>query len=54
MESLISGLGTAFDGIVSDVTSALTSAAPKAVPVIGVGLVVTLAVKVFKRVANKA
>lgn len=54
MDSLISGMGTAFDGIVTEVTTALTTVAPKAIPVIGIGLVVGLAVKVFKRIANNA
>ena len=45
---------TALNGVVTELQSAVTSVAPIAIPVIGAGLVVTIAIKVFKRVANKA
>lgn len=54
MEGLITSMTTAMSSIASDITSALTSIAPVAIPVIGIGLVVTLGVKFFKRIANKA
>jgi hypothetical protein len=45
---------TALNDVVSQLSTAVTSVAPIAIPVIGAGLVVTIAIKVFKRVANKA
>lgn len=45
---------SALNSIVSQLQTAVTSIAPIAIPVIGAGLVVTIGVKVFKRVANKA
>ena len=44
---------TALTGIVSQMTDAVTKVAPLAIPVIGAGLVVTIGIKVFKRVSGK-
>lgn len=44
---------TALTGIVTQMTDAVTKVAPLAIPVIGAGLVVTIGIKVFKRVSGK-
>lgn len=54
MEGLTTAMTTAFTSVVSDVTTAMTSIAPIALPLVGVGLVVTIGLRFFKKVANKA
>lgn len=44
---------SALTGIVTQMTDAVTKVAPLAIPVIGAGLVVTIGIKVFKRVSGK-
>ncbi len=52
--SVASAMTTAFSSIVTDLTNALVQIAPIAIPVIGIGLVVTVGIKPFKSVTNKS
>jgi hypothetical protein len=49
-----SALTTAFTSIAGDVSSALTSILPIALGVLGVGIVVMVGIKFFKRITNRA
>ena len=49
-----SALSTAFTSIASDLTSTITTVAPIALGVLGMGIVLTFGVKWFKRLTNKA
>lgn len=54
MDSITTAMTTAFTSIVEDLESALSSIAPVVLPLVGVGLVVTLGVRFFKRIASAA
>ncbi len=54
METVSSALVTALTTTATGITDALADIAPVALPIIGVGLVVTVGVKFFKRIASKA
>lgn len=52
--TVVSSMNTAFTGIVSDLTTALAGIAPIALGLLGIGLAISLGVKLFKKVTNKA
>ena len=54
METVSAALVTALTTTATGITDALADIAPVALPIIGVGLVVTVGVKFFKRIASKA
>ncbi|HJB49044.1 MAG TPA: hypothetical protein IAA40_06570 [Candidatus Olsenella excrementigallinarum] len=54
METVSTALVTALTTTATGITDALADIAPVALPIIGVGLVVTVGVKFFKRIASKA
>ena len=54
MEGLTTAMTTAFTSVVGDVTTAMTSIAPIALPLVGIGLVVSIGLKFFKKTASKA
>lgn len=53
MEGLITALTTGFGTVVGDVLSAIGTIAPVALPIMGAIIVITIAIKVFKKVSNK-
>lgn len=53
MEALITALETAFGTMATDAMSAIGKVAPIALPLMGAVIVLTIAAKVFKRVAGK-
>ena len=54
MSDVSTALVTELTSMVTTLSSSLASIAPLAVSLIGIGLVVTLGIKMFKRVTNKA
>lgn len=54
MESVTTALTTALTSTATGITDALAKIAPVALPIIGIGLVVTIGVKFFKKIASKA
>lgn len=54
MSSVVTSMTTALTSIVTELETALASVAPLAIPVIGIGLVVTIGIGLFKRIANRA
>lgn len=54
VDSFISSLTTAFSAGVGKITDALGAFAPIVIPVIVLGVVLTVGVKVFKKMTNKA
>lgn len=54
METVSTALVSAMTTTASSITDALGKIAPLALPLVGVGLVVTIGVKFFKRIASKA
>ena len=54
MDTVASAMTTQLTSMVSSLESALADVAPLAIPIVGIGLVVVLGIKLFKRVANKA
>lgn len=53
METVVSGLTTAFTSAVTSVEGAIGSIVPIAIPLVGIGLAIRLGIKYFKSVANK-
>lgn len=54
MESVTTSLVTSVTGMATSIGTALGSIIPVAIPLVGIGLVVTIGLSVFKRVASKA
>lgn len=54
IESAASALVTSVTSITSSIASAIGSIIPIALPLVGVGLVVTIGLNVFKKVSSKA
>ena len=54
METVSTALVTPVTTTATPITDALPRIAPVPLPIIGVGLVVTVGVKFFKRIASKA
>lgn len=54
VDSFITALTAAFTTGVGKITSALSAFAPVVIPVIVLGVVLTVGVKVFKKMTNKA
>lgn len=54
MAEVSTAMVTALTTIATGISNAMADIAPVAIPVIGVGLVVTLGVRFFKRIASKA
>lgn len=52
--AIVTALTTAFTSITSDIQSAFTSILPIALGVLGFGIVVTLGIKMFKKIVGKA
>lgn len=51
--ALNDAMKTAFEGVQSDVMTGLGNILPVALAIVGAGLVITLGVKYFKKIANK-
>lgn len=49
-----SALTTAFTGVVSDITSGITSVLPIALGLVGTVMVIMFGIKIFKKITNKA
>lgn len=54
VESATNALVTSVTSMANSISTSITSVLPVAIPLVGIGLVVTLGLKQFKRVANKA
>lgn len=48
-DALTTGLGT----VASDALSSISSIVPVALPIMGAGIVITIAIKMFKKIGNK-
>lgn len=53
MDTVVTAMTTAFSSIVTSLESALASIAPLAIPLVGIGLVVTIGIGLFKKISNK-
>lgn len=53
MEAITTALGTAFKTVSDGAMDAIGTGIPYALPIVGAVIVVTVAVKAFKAVANK-
>lgn len=53
METVTTALTTAISGFADDAMGAIGSIVPVALPIMGAVLVVTIGVKVFKKIASK-
>lgn len=51
--AITSAFTTWATGLVSDITSSITSILPGALTVVGIGILVTIGIKTFKKVASK-
>ena len=49
MDSLVTSLTTGFSGIADDALSAIGSIVPYALPILGAGIVIALAIRTFKK-----
>lgn len=54
IDSATNALVTSVTGMANSISGSITSVLPVAIPLVGIGLVVTLGLKQFKRVASKA
>lgn len=54
MDLMVGAVVTALEGVASGITNVATSIVPVALPIVGIGLVVTVGIKLFKRVTSKA
>lgn len=54
MSSVATAMTTQLTSMVSSLETALADVAPLAIPIVGIGLVVILGIKLFKRVAANA
>lgn len=52
MEALITSLSTGFSSVVTDVLSAIGTIAPIALPILGALIVITVAIRTFKKAGN--
>lgn len=53
-ETMTTAVNTAFTGVKTDVFDVMEKALPIALAILGVGLAITLGVKFFKKISNKA
>lgn len=53
MEAMITALTTAISTIGNNAISAISAVLPTALTIVGAVMVVTIGIKVFKRIANK-
>lgn len=54
MDGIITAITTGATAAATGASSAISAVLPIAMPVIGMGLVITIGIKVFKRVTGKA
>lgn len=53
MEAVTTALANGIGGMATEVMEAVGSIVPKALPIVGAVMVVTIGIKVFKKVASK-
>lgn len=54
MDLMTGAIVTALEKVVTSIIAVATAVVPMALPVIGIGIVVTIGIKLFKRVTSKA